>query len=346
MSTTLERKRAEVAPPASLHLARELVEPLLRQAVATLAPPIKRVAEYHFGWVDTHGHPTTSGGKAIRPTLTLLACTAAGAEPAIAAAGGVAVECVHNFSLLHDDVMDGDEERRHRPTAWTVFGPAQAILAGDALLVLASQVLLDTPGIGARRSERRIAQATQALIMGQVLDLKFETRDDVGLTECIEMAQAKTAALIACSTTVGALLAEAPQAVVHALDAFGMHLGLAFQIVDDILGIWGSSEITGKPVGADLRTRKKSLPVVAALRSGSRSAQALRALYAERGLLDDDAVARAADLVDDAGGRAWAMREADRQLNLACAELESAPLDATARDELHALARYVTDRDR
>jgi geranylgeranyl diphosphate synthase type I len=242
--------------------------------------------------------------------------------------------------------MDGDTERRHRPTAWAVFGSSAAILTGDALLSLATQVMYAVPGIGARRAERRIATATQALIAGQVLDLDFEKRDDVTLAASIEMAQAKTAALIACSTTVGALMAEAPPPVLHALEAFGSHLGLAFQLVDDLLGIWGSPDVTGKPVGADIRTRKKSLPIVAALRSGNRDAQALRALYSLREDFDDETVQRSADLIEGAGGRAWATREADRQLQLARSALEDVALERQAKGELIALAEYVTRRDR
>jgi geranylgeranyl diphosphate synthase type I len=352
MSATLERQpattRAEL--PQSLRLARELVEPSLREAVATLTPAVRRVAEYHFGWVDAAGQRADGRGKAVRPALILQACAAAGASPETAVAAGVAVECVHNFSLLHDDVMDGDAERRHRPTAWAVFGPSAAILTGDALLTLASQVMHAAPGIGARRAERRIATATQALIAGQIADLDFEHRDDVTLAACIAMAQAKTAALIACSTAVGALMAtnhlKTPPPVLLALETFGSHLGLAFQLVDDLLGIWGSPEVTGKPVGADLRTRKKSLPVVAALRSGSREANALRALYGRHEAFDDEAVQRAADLVEGAGGRAWATREADRQLHLACAALQDVPLEGPAKDELVALAGFVTRRDR
>lgn len=130
--------------PELLARGRALCTPPLRAAVARLAPPMDAVAAYHFGWTDRDGKPVAGdGGKAVRPALALLSAQAVGAPGQVGVAGGVAVELVHNFSLLHDDLMDGDETRRHRATAWTVFGPAQAILVGDALATLGTEVLLD-----------------------------------------------------------------------------------------------------------------------------------------------------------------------------------------------------------
>jgi geranylgeranyl diphosphate synthase type I len=260
----------------------------------------------------------------------------------------LAVELVHNFSLLHDDVMDGDKERRHRPTAWTVFGSSAAILAGDALLALAFEALLDVAPDRSQPAQRALAAATQQLIVGQVDDLEFEQRLDVGLDECLEMAAGKTAALMACAASIGAHLAAAPPAATDALHVFGYQLGLAFQLVDDILGIWGSSASTGKPVGADLRARKKSLPVVAAMTSGTPAGVQLCHVYSGAELgpdTDAKTVARAAALVEKAGGRAWAADEAARRLAAACEALGSADIAPTAREAMIQIARYVTARD-
>ncbi len=360
--TTILSRTSSAAPAvpddaeALLADARDLTEPALRKAVDTLTPAVRRVVSYQLGWSDAHGAPSAATGKALRPALALLAGAAtrgadeivSGSDPSpvqAALPGAVAVELIHNFSLLHDDVMDGDTERRHRPTAWTVFGPAAAILAGDAMLELATQVMLDSPGAWARVAERRVADATQRLIAGQAADLEFEARASVELDECIEMAIGKTAALLSCATAVGAMLAGGSAPVVAALEAYGHHLGLAFQLVDDLLGIWGSPQVTGKPAGNDLRSRKKTLPVVAALSGATDHSRALRSLYGASTPLGDAEVARAAGLVDAAGGRRWAANEARRQIGLACAALAAIGVDAAVRVDLVALARFVGERD-
>jgi geranylgeranyl diphosphate synthase type I len=278
----------------------------------------------------------------------VVSAQAVGAPAEVGVPGALAVEFVHNFSLLHDDVMDRDEERRHRPTAWTVFGNSAAILAGDALLALAFEALLDVAPERSRAAQRSLAAATQQLIVGQVDDLDFEQRLDVGVEECLQMAAGKTAALMACSASIGARLGAAGADVVQALEGFGYQLGLAFQLVDDLLGIWGATASTGKPVGADLRARKQSLPVVAAMSSGTSAGAELRKLYASAALrpdADDELVARAAALVDEAGGRAWTVDESRRRLAMAREALEAVDLEPVARDTLVQIADYVTARD-
>lgn len=333
----------------ALAAARELLDEPMREAVRRLEPSVRNVAAYHLGWVDADGSAGDAHrGKAVRGTLAVLSAEAAGAPASDGIPGALAVEFVHNFSLLHDDVMDGDTERRHRSTAWSVFGSSAAILAGDALLALAFETLLNVDPVRAQAAQRSLAAATQQLIVGQVGDLEFERRLDVTLDECLEMAAGKTASLLACSASIGAHLAGAPRDVAQALEAFGYELGLAFQLVDDLLGIWGASASTGKPVGADLRARKNSLPVVAAMNSGTAAGEELRSLYGSGALnpeADDDAVARATALVDEAGGRAWAIDESQRRLERACEALTGAPLDTRTMQLLIQIAQYVTARD-
>jgi geranylgeranyl diphosphate synthase, type I len=346
-----------VQTPEVLERVRELTMPAMRDAIARLEPSIARVAAYHLGWVDVSGAPVDgNGGKAIRPALAVLSAEAVGASPEVALPGAVAVELVHNFSLLHDDLMDGDEERRHRPTAWKVFGPAMAILAGDALLALAEDVLLEAPEETGPRAARHLTAATDRLITGQAEDLSFESRLDVSVEECLAMTGNKTGALLACASSIGAVLAGAPASAVEALSGFGYHLGLAFQAVDDLLGIWGQPEITGKPSWSDLRQRKKSVPVAHALSSGGRIGERLAALLgtdlaggvrvAEGGpRLSDEDLALAAKLVQEAGGRDLTMAEAQRQLELALERLDAVEAPKRPRDELIDLARFVTTRD-
>lgn len=332
--------------PTSLSAVRAAVEPSLRAAVDRLNPQVRRVAAYHMGWIKVDGSPADGSGKALRPALALLSARAAGVPAETGVPGATAVELVHAFSLLHDDIMDGDRTRRHRPAAWTVFGSSAAILGGDALLSLSVEVLLEQGTRGGYWAARCLTAAAQQLIAGQSLDLEFEGRQDVTLDECLSMSDGKTAALIACSCSIGAMLAEAPSDLVTALTDFGAQLGLAFQLIDDLLGIWGSPESTGKPVLSDLRSRKKSLPVVAALASGTDSGRQLAELLFRPDPLDEDDLRRAARLVEAAGGRAWAESEAERRLAEATDRLKGAEMPDAVRAEFLDLTRFVTARDR
>jgi geranylgeranyl diphosphate synthase type I len=329
--------------PDSVSIAQELVEPALRAAVGRLGLLTRQVAGYHMGWIDADGRPSDSVGKALRPTLVLISARAATADPAGGVPGAAAVELVHAFSLLLDDIMDGDRMRRHRPAAWTVFGQAAAILAGDAMVTLAQEILLEE-GTGGAQAARFLAAATQELIAGQALDLDFERRDDVQLDECVAMAQKKTASLLACSCSIGALLVGGPPSLVAALAEFGTEIGLAFQLVDDLLGIWGSPEETGKPVLSDLRSRKKSLPIVAALRSGTDAGDRLGELMARPGTLDEEELRLAAALVEEAGGREWAEHEADQRIEAAEKALGKAAMPDAARRDFLDIGRFVTAR--
>jgi geranylgeranyl diphosphate synthase type I len=325
---------------------RAAVSEALGSALARLDPTSRRQAAYHLGWTDADGRPATvGGGKAIRPTLALLSAEAAWAPAEIGLPGAVAVELVHNFSLLHDDVMDGDVQRRHRPTVWSVWGPASAILTGDAMLVLATETLLTSDSPHAARAARLLATATGELIRGQVQDLAFERRDRVSLDECMDMAAGKTGALLSVSAAIGAVLAGAPPAIVDALAEFGAQLGLAFQLVDDVLGIWGDPAITGKPVFSDLRARKKSLPVTYAMERGGIAGTDLAAWLNAADEPDEPALRRAADLVAAAGGRDWAMAEAGRRLARASQAIQAAEIPVATRADLVELGRFIVARE-
>ncbi len=330
--------------------SRATFEPALRAAVGTLPSSMRRIAGYHFGWWNEHGQPYQvpekgAGGKAIRPTLVLLSAQAVGGVPAAAVPAAVAVELVHNFSLLHDDVLDGDVTRRHRPTAWSVFGLNAAILAGDALLTLALDLLAASGHPAAIGGIRMLTATVQDLVDGQSADLAFEQRVQVELAECLSMAELKTGSLIACACAVGAAFGGGSSEQVQSLRGFGKHLGLAFQHVDDLLGIWGDPGVTGKPVYSDLRSRKKSLPVVAALTSGTPAGPELAEFYHREAQLSDTDLVHAAELIDIAGGRAWSQTQVDDLLAQAMRDLHAACPTARATGELGALARLATHRD-
>jgi geranylgeranyl diphosphate synthase type I len=340
--TTVDARAGAREVAEVLAWSRALWEPSMRAAVDRLPESMRQIAGYHFGWWDETGRPVhVSTGKALRPALVLLCAEASGGDPADAVAAAVAVELVHNFSLLHDDVMDGDETRHHRPTAWTVFGTGPAILAGDALLTLAFDVLSsDGPD-----AARLLGRAVLDLLQGQSEDVAFERRGDVAQAECVRMAEGKTGALIGVACTLGVLVVGGRGEHLERLGVFGHSLGLAFQHVDDLLGIWGDPAATGKPVYSDLQNRKKSLPVVTALASGAPEARELASLYKQEASLSDGQLARAASLVDSAGGREWSRTQADTLLADALSALAAAGPTPRAAAELTAIARLVTRRD-
>jgi len=321
--------------------SRDFVTPALRAATDRLPPSIRPIVGYHFGWQDEYGENTAGdGGKLLRPALVLLSAQCVGADPADAVDAAAAVEFVHNFSLLHDDVMDGDVTRRHRPTAWTVFGAGTAILTGDALLTSALETLAETP-----QAMRVLSAAVTALVDGQIADVTFEKRADVELGECVRMASGKTGALLGASCELGALLGGGTPEQVGLLGSFGRNLGLAFQHVDDLLGIWGDTTVTGKPIYSDLQNRKKSLPVVAALTSGTEAGEELTVLYEREEDLSDRELVRAAELIDVAGARAWSRLQADELLVRALNDLLAASPSPVPASELGALAKLATHRD-
>jgi geranylgeranyl diphosphate synthase type I len=311
-----------------------LVAPALAAAAERLDPALREPVEHHL----------LGGGKGVRGALVLLSAAAVGADEPVGVVGAVAVELVHNYSLLHDDIIDGDRERRHRPTVWAEFGVGTAIVAGDALAALATQLLLEEPTPERVQAARRLAGANQAMIAGQAADMAFESRPSVTVAECLAMEHGKTGALLSCAASLGAVLAGGPPAAIVALADFGDHLGVAFQAIDDLLGIWGEPAVTGKPVGSDLLAHKKALPVAAAIERGGPGAVELQQILA--GELTDADVARATALIDDAGARAQVTTIADTHLDLALAALDRVDLDQPAKDELVAVAHFVTARDR
>ncbi|WP_330230949.1 polyprenyl synthetase family protein [Nocardia sp. NBC_00508] len=306
-------------PHTALAERRALLHDGMRRAVAELSDEIRPIITYHLGWTDPDGRPASGdAGKCLRGCLTLLSAEAVGATPEIAVPGAVAVELVHNFSLLHDDIVDLDRERRHRPSAWTVFGVGPTIVAGDVLLMRALDVL---GGTGNAEAAVELATATSTMIEGQAVDLSYQVRRDVAVDDVLTMSEKKTAALIGCSTSLGALLGGGSPDLVATLRDFGTALGIAFQAIDDILGTWGDPAVTGKDVGGDVRRRKLTLPLSAAMGRPGVEATELRTLMNNATDLTPAQVARAIHLIEHCGGRQWTERCANRHHQLALAAL-------------------------
>ena len=332
--TTIPVSDAPALAPDSLGRAAALVAPALDAAVDGLSPELVTPIRHHLA----------GGGKRVRAALVLVSAAAAGGPEEAGIPGAVAIELVHNFSLLHDDIIDEDRDRRHRPTVWAQFGIGSAIIAGDALAALAIQVLLDDPTPERVRATATLATATQEMIAGQADDMAFETRASVTVEECLRMATGKTGALLSCASSLGAVLVGAPDPTIDALADFGRNVGIAFQAIDDVLGIWGEPSQTGKPAGNDLVQHKKTLPVVTALARSDGRRPELEALLA-RTLAEQD-VAEVARLIEESGARDEATDIADSHLDAALASLDRADLLPGPRAQLEAIAHFVTERDR
>jgi geranylgeranyl diphosphate synthase type I len=306
---------------------------------------------YHLGWEDRQGRPARgSGGKMLRPLLCLASCEAVGGDIERALPAAAALELLHNFSLIHDDIEDGSPQRHGRDAVWQVWGVPQAVNAGDGMFALAHVTLhrLEEVGVGTGQIlavSRLLDEASLRLCEGQYRDLAYEQRLDVGCDDYLKMVAGKTAALMAASAASGALIGNAPDAAVASFEQFGRNLGFGFQIRDDILGIWGEAAETGKPTGEDIRAHKKSFPVVYAFeRASAADREKLQAVYGKRSL-DDSDVAEVAAILERAGAHAGSQQVAAGYATQALGHLESLDLVPDRRRDLEALADYFVSRE-
>ena len=332
--------------PQALNRVMELVEPELVNSVKKLSNELLPVIEYHFGWKTIKGiEAPEDTGKRLRPSLAVLSAEAVGRDMEVAIPGAVAVELIHNFSLIHDDIIDGDKERRHRPSAWTAFSIEDALIAGDALHTLAFQVLLEENTPERVQAARRLVDATTTMISGQAADMTFDDLPTISFEECLKMEAAKTGALLGYSSSVGAILSGADENTCNALEVFGYELGLAYQAVDDVLGIWGDPKITGKPAGNDLREKKKSMPVSIVLSANNSDSEKLLEIFSTTEDLDEEQIVKASALIENAGGREATLEEADEHLKRAIEFLNNADIRKETFCELEEIAHFVVNRD-
>jgi geranylgeranyl diphosphate synthase type I len=301
------------------------------------------MVRYHLG-LDGSGAPA---GKRIRPLLGLLAYASIAGDHARALPGAAAVELGHNFSLVHDDIEDGDRERRHRPTVWALHGVPQAINTGDILFSLSRMALHRLTELGfsdakVLRLMRLYDETCVALCEGQYIDIRTSERDDLMSVELyFDMIGRKTAALIAASIEAGALLATDDEEVIRRYRAFGWALGLAFQLNDDLLGIWGAEQATGKEP-SDVARKKKTLPVIYAFEhAGPEDRDRLRALYAMKRPTESE-VAEIVAILERTGARDFTREQAAGYRDEALAELDAAGVvRPAARGRLEGIIRSV-----
>lgn len=339
--------------PSSLILR---VEAEMRDLLASPDPslqPFTGMMSYHLGWLDQSLQPVDGvGGKRFRPLICLLACEAQGTECTPAVPAAAAIELLHNFSLIHDDIEDASPLRRHRETIWHLWGVPQAINAGDGMHVLAHVALHRLLDRGVAPAQvvavtKVLDETSLQLCRGQYLDMAFEERMDITEQEYLVMIGGKTAALVSASTQIGAMLGTEDSSIAKAYRVFGKEMGLAFQMVDDILGIWGDPKVTGKSSASDILSKKKTLPLLHALARLEETDRAgyleLRRIYQQDRVEEHDVPAVLA-LLDQVGARAYVQAHAERHTGRAFSALERAGQPNAAGEELVELARSFLQR--
>lgn len=320
----------------------------MRRIVASIPdePDFGVMLRYPLGWVNEHDQPYNQPtGKRIRPLLLMLAAEAVGGEWQQALPAAAAVELLHNFSLIHDDIQDDSSLRHGRPTVWKIWSVANAINAGDAMFVLAysamqhlsstripPSTILDIWGIFNRTNIE--------LTRGQHLDMRFEKQAHVTVDQYLSMIAGKSAALVACCAQIGALCGGAAPAVAEAFAQFGLNLGLAFQIRDDILGIWGDPSTTGKSAATDIISRKKSLPIL----YGLERSPLLVALFG-RDSFGDDEVAAAVAILDELGAQQYTIEQETLYYQRALDALARSGAPESGLAGLRALSAWLFKRD-
>jgi geranylgeranyl diphosphate synthase type I len=314
--------------------------------------PLYEMARYHLGWRDEQLRPMDEaarrrhGGKRLRGVLCLLSCEAVGGPGEAAAPAGAAVELIHNFSLVHDDIEDSDAERRHRPTVWKLWGIPHAINVGSSMQAMVNVAALRLDGLFTPdivvKALRTITDAIVRMTEGQYLDMAAEDAREMTLTQYFRMTCGKTAALVEAALAVGAQLGSGDETRVRSLAEFGLQFGLAFQARDDFLGIWGEPSRTGKPVGSDILQGKRSLPIVHALETyppESKAGARLRAALAARD------VSSVLEVLEQSGTSSFAEETVDRHTRAALEALERARAMAPYGDALNAIAQYALGRE-
>ncbi len=328
------------------------LEKALREAIPSesAAPDLYDILRYHLGWLDENLAPTRArGGKLLRPTLCLLACEAVGGNYRQALPTAVALELLHNFSLIHDDVEDRGQERHGRRTVFARWGEPLAVNAGDAMLILSQLALLREVPDGLSPATlvsmiRLLNQCCLRLTEGQHLDLTLEGNPALTQEQYLAIISGKTAALLGCAAQLGALAGGASLEASEPFRQFGENLGLGFQIQDDVLGIWGDPRETGKPAAADVAGRKVTLPVILALQRAPPSVRARLAVIYQTPAPTSDQVAEAVGHLDTLGVRAEAERLAAAYVGRARVDLEAARPRPGPGAELWALARSLIGR--
>ena len=304
--------------------------------------PFYEMLAYHMGWTG-EGAGKDATGKRIRPLMVLLSTASCNAEWKSALPAAAAVELVHNFSLVHDDVQDNSDKRRGRPTIWAKWGVPMAINVGDALFILSNQAMLDLkqsyPSETVMRATSILHDTCLNLTRGQFLDMSYEKRTDLMIEDYFPMISGKTSALLAACAHIGSLLGGADEATQKSYRQFGHHLGMAFQVEDDILGVWGDESLTGKSAASDLVEGKNSLPILYGIdKQGAFSSRW------KQGPITAGEVKEVAKQLEAEGARQYAERIAAQETQRALEFLEAANPRGAAGEAILELANILLGR--
>ncbi len=308
--------------------------------------PLRSLLRYHIGLEDEHGMPTSATGKLLRPSLVLFVAEQLGASLEAALPSAVGIELIHGFSLIHDDIQDRDRIRRGRPAVWTICGIEQAINAGDLMHTLAISAALGSSPSAADC----LIRATQEMIEGQCRDLEFERRE-VTADDYLMMIDRKTGALLRCAFELGGIAAGVNGHVHTDLAGLGRAVGRAFQIRDDLLGIWGKDDVLGKTTGSDIRRRKKTLPVILLFEhTEGEDRAALQRLYggeeAPGSEIAEGDVAWVVERLDDLDARSACETIVRRHLGEAIDRLRELPFPIDARSRMEGLIDLLARREK
>lgn len=312
--------------------------------------PLYDMMMYHLGWLDEDLKKVEQyRGKRFRPTLCLLVYNALSGVYDKALPAAAAIELIHNFSLIHDDIEDMDEERRHKPTVWKLWGISQAINVGDGMHVLANLAALRMADLGVTSEKvvevlRILNETIITLCEGQYLDMSFEDRLNITIDMYLDMIRRKTAALVEASAWIGATLATKDEAKINNFRGFGRNIGLAFQIIDDIIGIWEKAEQTGKPKASDVRNRKKTLPILYSMEKASEDdKKILKKLYSQPRLTDED-VEKVLDILEASGAYDFSKKMAEEYERTALEKLAGTGVENEAAEDIRVLAEFLVRR--
>lgn len=312
--------------------------------------PLYEMLRYHMGWIDEKGNPGNfNKGKFLRATLCMLACISTGEDYKKALPIAAAIELIHNFSLIHDDIQDNDMQRRHRPTLWYLWGKPQAINAGTTMKVLANLAILKLQGYNVLYSKqievfKILNESCLKMLEGQYLDISFEDKFDVNPEDYITMIEKKTAALIEGAILIGAVLNLDFKDIIP-FKVFGNYLGIAFQIRDDILGIWGNEDKTGKPHASDIRKKKKSYPIVFALKqSHPKIKNDLQKIYARKKISENN-VKKILGYLEIVKAKDFCEEKCRHYYELAINEIKNLPISKSYIDSYVEISKFLLIRD-
>ena len=351
-NTNSSRSAGPPLPPMFDRYKSEVADALQGAVEGLDVAHILNILKYHLGWVDRYGEPALSGssqGKALRPTLCMFACEALGGDISKSVLGASALELIHNFSLIHDDIQDQDVERRHQATVWSIWGVQKALVVGDAMQAVGDLTALmssysQVPTHVVLRLSEILTESYLEMIEGQCLDLGFEERTDISSEDYLQMIARKTGALLRSSVHIGAIIATDDDVICNAFAEFGNHIGRAFQVRDDYLGIWGSTSSTGKSSGNDIRRRKKSFPVVYGFEKASgASKDELISIYSQE-ISSDEAVEKVINILEDVGAPEYSQQLTEESSNMAVSAISGIDLPSWAMNEIEGLMEFLVKR--